>query len=137
MVASPKPRLYLGVLLWREPCGELEVYCKGRWRQKEMLLASVASPTCAPSSLVSGCARGRTMRPASISLLTADGCEIAADQLGLPEFFLSTLAAANATAWVPAPSLRCQGKGYRIAAGEGGQRAALLWEKTCYGWRRE
>lgn len=44
MVASPKTQLYLGVLLWREPCGELEVYCKERWRQKEMLLASVGQP---------------------------------------------------------------------------------------------
>lgn len=66
------------------------------------------------------------MRTASASLPTADGWETWADQLGLPEFFLPTLTAANATAWVPAPSFQCQSRRCRITFGEGGQGTVFL-----------
>ena len=35
----------------------------------------------------------------------------------------------------PVANLWCHSKRYWITAGEGGQRAVLLWERMCYGWR--
>ena len=81
---------------------------------------------CVCSSLVSGCVWDSTTWTASVSLLTADDCETWVDQPGLPEFFLSTLAAANATARVPAPSFQCQGRRCWITFGEGGHRTVFL-----------
>lgn len=91
-----------GVLLSREPFREMVCY-KRRWRQKEKFVKTMGQVhLCMQLSGFRECMGQDNMD--SQSLLTADHWQTRVDQPGLPEYFVSILAAANVTAGCQLPT---------------------------------